>query len=34
MLGLDENEDNKAGPRELLNWIHWIEGIFQGVGTY
>ena len=31
MIGVDENENNRADPWELLRWIEWVEEVYQGV---
>ena len=34
MIGVDENENNRADPWELLRWIEWVEEVYQGVCKY
>ena len=34
MIGVDENENNRADPWELLRWIEWVEEVYQGVFNY
>ena len=31
MIGVDENENDRADPWELLRWIEWVEEVYQGV---